>query len=168
MNKATKIIVILMIATIVIYTVIGIYRTREFEAEQNNNQSGDVLNSGDDGNISGDDANKISYEITSGDDEVVLRGVSEGIVSVTTYKFENNKLVSIILSEEITSGDDKLVDDIYNHMETDEDMMMVYSNIEKNGKIITATLKDEYVAAYGEAGKQEIYDELVNSLEISK
>jgi RNA-binding protein YhbY len=157
-----------MIITIIIYTVIGIYRTRELELEQNNTQSGDAINSGEDINISQDEQNRISYEIVSGDDEIILTGISEGIISVTTYKFEQNKLVKITLSEEITSGDEKLVENIYDHMKTDEDMLMVYSNIEKNGKVITATLKDEYVASYGEAGKKEIYDELINSLEISQ
>ena len=166
MNKPTKIVVILMITTIIIYTVVGIYRTNENGL--NNNQSGDVLNSGDDTVVSGDDENRINYEITSGDDEVVLKGVSEGFISVTTYKFENNKLISITLSEEITSGDEKLVDNIYNHMKTDENMSMVYSSIEKDGMVITAVLKEEYVDSYGEAGKKEIYDELMKSLEISK
>lgn len=168
MNKPTKIIVILMITTIIIYTVIGVYKKNESELEINNDQSGDLIDSGDDLDVSENENNRIFYEITSGDDEVVLKGVSEGLVSVTTYKFEENKLVKITLSEEITSGDESLVEDIYNHMKTDEDMLMVYSSIEKDGKIITATLKDEYVASYGEAGKEEIYEELITSLEISK
>lgn len=168
MNKLTKIIVILMITTIIIYTIIGIYRTRENELNKDNIQSGDILNSGDDVDISGDEEDRIAYEITSGDDEVVLKGVSEGMISTTTYKFNGEKLMSITLSEEITSGDDELVEKIYNHMKTDEDMLMVYSSIEKNGNIITAVLKDDYVAVYGDAGKKEIYEELMHSLELSK
>lgn len=168
MNKLTKIIVILMITTIIIYTLIGICRTRENELYKDNIQSGDILNSGDVVDISGDEADRIAYEITSGDDEVVLKGVSEGMISTTTYKFNGEKLMSITLSEEITSGDDKLVEKIYNHMKTDEDMLMVYSSIEKNGNIITAVLKDDYVAVYGDAGKKEIYEELMLSLELSK
>lgn len=166
MNKPTKIVVIMMITTIIIYTVIGIYRTNN--SDLSNNSSGDILNSGENTDVSNAEKNKISYEITSGDDEVVLRGTSEGIISITTYKFENNKLISITLSEEITSGDDNMVEKIYNHMKTDEDMSMVYSSIEKDGKVITATLRDEYVDSYGESDKKDIYDELINSLKISE
>lgn len=168
MSKPTKIIVILMITTIVIYTVVGIFKMNENELNQGDNQSGDILDSGDVELNSGEEEIKISYEITSGDDEVVLKAVSEGSISTTIYKFEEDKLISITLSEEITSGDEELVENMYNHMKTDEDMLMVYSSLEKEGKIITGVLKDEYVASYGEAGKKEIYEELMNSLKLSE
>lgn len=165
MDKPTKIIVILMIMTIIFYTLVGTLKNQESELQDNT--SGDVLNSGENTDVL-DEKNSIFYEITSGDDEIVLKGVSEGFISITTYKFQDDNLISIILSEEITSGDDELVENIYNHMKTDEDMSMVYSSIERNGMIITAVLKEEYVDSYGEAGKKEIYEELMTSLELSK
>lgn len=168
MSKPTKIIVILMITTIVIYAVVGIFKMNENELNQGDNQSGDIIDSGDVELNSGEEEIKISYEITSGDNEVVLKAVSEGSISTTIYKFEEDKLISITLSEEITSGDEELVENMYNHMKTDEDMLMVYSSLEKEGKIITGVLKDEYVASYGEAGKKEIYEELMNSLKLSE
>lgn len=167
MNKATKIIVILMITTIVLYTIVGIYKTKQNElSKENDNASGESLNSGDD--TLDEERNKISYEITSGDNEVVLKGLSEGTISITTYKFVGNKLMEIILSEEIISGDEELVEKIYNHMKEDENMSRAYSSIERNGMIITANLKSDYIDSYGEAGKEEIYNELIKSFELSE
>ena len=160
MNKVTKIVVILMITTIIIYTVIGVQRTHEIE--QNSAQSGDVLN---DNNISGDNQFDILYEITSGDNEVALRGISEGSISTTRYKFENEKLVNIILEEQITSGDNGLIENVFNYMKNDTEMSMVYSTIEMQGNTITAVLKDEYVDAYGDASKVDVYEQLVKLLE---
>lgn len=160
MNKVTKIVVILMITTIIIYTVIGVQRTHEIE--QNSAQSGDVLN---DNNISGDNQFDILYEITSGDNEVALRGISEGSISTTRYKFENEKLVNIILEEQITSGDNGLIENVFNYMKNDTEMSMVYSTIEMQGNTITAVLKEEYVDAYGDASKVDVYEQLVKLLE---
>ena len=165
MNRATKIIVILMITTIVIYVVVGVYNVRINEINQNN-ISGDQINSGED--TSNLDEDRMIYEITSGDNEVILKGISEGVIITTTYNFNDNKLISIVMNEEITSGDEIAVEKIYNHMKTDENMSMVYSNIQKDGMSITANLKDEYVASYGEATKDEIYNEIVKSLELSE
>lgn len=162
MNKATKIVVILMITTIILYTIVGVHK--KIENEQKNIQSGDVLDSGDNENLYSDNEILISYEVSSGENEVVLRGTAEGTISTTTYMFENGKLINIMFEEEITSGDDELIENIYNYMKTDEEMSLVYSSIERNGNTITTFLKDEYIDAYGDATKNEIYSELLNSI----
>ena len=77
MSKPTKIIVILMITTIVIYAVVGIFKMNENELNQGDNQSGDIIDSGDVELNSGEEEIKISYEITSGDNEVVLNKVRQ-------------------------------------------------------------------------------------------
>ena len=160
MNKATKIIVILMVMIIVLYTVVGV--SKKIENERNNISSGDILNSGD--SLLNENEIKISYEVTSGENDVVLKGTSEGSISTTTYTFENEKLVSIYMTEEITSGDSELIENIYNYMKNDEEMSMVYTTVELDGNIITAVLKEEYVDAHGDATKVDIYDSLINSL----
>ena len=157
MNKATKIVVILMITTIVLYTVVGINRKNEIE--QNNVESGDTLTSGENENEL-----EIKYEVTSGDNEIILKGISEGSISTTSCVFENEKLSSIILKEEITSGDNELIEKIFNYMQNDTEISMVYSTLEMEGNTITAILKNEYVEAYGEATKEEVYQELLNTL----
>ncbi len=161
MNKATKIVIILMITTIVLYTVIGVHK--KIENEQNSIQSADNLNSQED--ISGEGELEISYEVSSGENEVVLKGISEGSISITTYTFENEELVKIILEEKITSGDNELIENIFNYMRNDSEMSMVYSTIEMQDDTITAVLKDEYVDAYGDASKVEIYEQLLNLIE---
>ena len=168
MNKSTKIIVILMLTTIIIYIVVGIFRTNENKLKQESNQSGDLLNSGEIKDEFEKNQDRISYEIISGDSEIVVKAVSEGSISTTVFKFENDKLETITLSEEIVSGDDELINDIYNHMKSNENMAMIYTTIERNGNIITAVLKDEYVASYGEANKNEVYQELMTSLKLSE
>lgn len=162
MNKATKIVVILMITTIILYTIVGVHK--KIENEQKNIQSGDVLDSGDNENLYSDSEILISYEVSSGENEVVLIGTTEGTISTTTYIFEDGKLINIMFEEEITSGDDELIENIYNYMKTNEEMSLVYSSIERKGNIITTFLKDEYIDAYGDATKIEIYNELLNSL----
>lgn len=158
MNKATKIAVILMITTIVIYTAIGLHN--KFENEQKDLTSGDSID------LSGDTLaeNEIFYEVSSGENEVVLKGTSEGSISTTTYKFESGELVDIILEEKITSGDNELIENIFNYMRNDSEMSMVYSTIEMKDDTIIAVLKDEYVDAYGSASKVEIYEELLKLL----
>lgn len=164
MNKATKIIVIIMLVTILLYTIVGI--SKKVENERNNILSGDVINSGDT-NMQEDEV-KIYYEVSSGENEVILTGTSEGTISTTKYIFENEKLTEIVLTENIISGDDELVENIYNYMKTDKNMSEVYSSIERNGNLITAILKKEYVDAYGTSTKMDIYDELINSLSVKK
>lgn len=164
MSKGEKITVILMLTVIIIYIVIGVYNTKIDELNNDSDTSGEYLNSGD--NLETDD--KMYYKLSSGDNEIILEGFSEGIITVTTYKFENDKLVSIILTEEVTSGDDQVIENIYDYMKTDEDMAMVYSEIEKNGNIITAVLREEYVDSYGDSDKKEVYNKLKTALELSE
>ena len=161
MNKATKIIVVLMLLSIVIYIVTGV--NTKLKNEQNNDQSGDALISGD--NLEGNELD-IHYEVSSGENEVVLKGTSEGSVSITTYQFEDGILTDIILEEIITSGDAELIENIFNYMRNDTEMSMVYSTIDMEGNTITAVLRDEYVDAYGEATKVEVYEELMKSLNL--
>ena len=155
-----------MITVIILYTVIGVFRTREREFVENNPSSGDLAISGDVEQISGDSEFEISYQIFSGENEVVLKGISEGSVSTTTYEFENEKLVNIVLQEEILSGDNELVESIYNYMKNNTEMSSVYSSIDRNGNVIIAVLREEYIESYGDAGKKEIYDELMSSLKL--
>lgn len=162
MNKATKVVVILMITVIALYTIVGV--SKKIENERSNISSGDILNSGD--SFSDENQTKISYEVTSGENDVVLKATSEGSISMTKYVFENEKLVNIYLTEEIISGDEELIENVYNYMKNDEEMSTVYSTIELNGNIITAALKDEYVDAYGDATKVDIHDSLLNSLKL--
>ncbi len=166
MNKGEKVTVILMLTVIAIYIVLGVHKTRVEELNKNNEISGDSLYSGD--SLNDDEENPISYELSSGDDTIVLKAYSEGFISTTIYKFENEKLISITLEEEVTSGDDTLVENMYNYMKDDEDISMVYSEIDKNGNVITAVLREEYVDSYGDADKEEVYNKLATSLELSK
>ena len=161
MNKATKIIVVLMLLSIVIYIVTGV--NTKIKNKQNNDQSGDALISGD--NLEENELD-IHYEVSSGENEVVLKGTSEGSVSITTYQFEDGILTDIILEEIITSGDAELIENIFNYMRNDTEMSMVYSTIDMEGNTITAVLRDEYVDAYGEATKVEVYEELMKSLNL--
>ena len=159
MNTPTKIVVILMVLTISIYIVWG-FNTKS-KIEQGDTQSGDFLTSGDSINEM-----DILYEVSSGDNQIVLKGISEGSTSITTYEFQDGKLSEIILEEIITSGDAELIENIFNYMRNDTEVSMVYSTIEMEGNTITAILREEYVDAYGEATQEEIYTELINTLEI--
>ena len=159
MNTPTKIVVILMILAISIYIVWG-FNTKS-KIEQGDTQSGDLLTSGDSLNEM-----DIFYEVSSGDNKIVLKGISEGSTSITTYEFQDGKLSEIILEEIITSGDAELIENIFNYMRNDTEVSMVYSTIEMEGNTITAILREEYVDAYGEATQEEIYTELINTLEI--
>lgn len=164
MSKGEKVTVILMLTVIAIYIVIGVYNTKIDELNNDIDMSGDYLNSGDDS----ENDDKMYYKLSSGDNEIILEGFSEGIITVTTYKFENDKLVNIILTEEVTSGDNQIIENMYEYMKTDEDMAMVYSKIEKNGNVITAVLREEYVDSYGDSNKEEVYNKLKTALELSE
>ena len=73
--------------------------------------------------------------------------------------------MNIILEEQITSGDNGLIENVFNYMKNDTEMSMVYSTIEMQGNTITAVLKEEYVDAYGDASKVDVYEQLVKLLE---
>ncbi len=160
MNKEAKVVLTIMITIIVIYVAVGLFKNSNNIIDGEQNPSGDIeiTNSGD-----FDNEDLIHYEVTSGENEVILRAITSGDISTTRYIFENEKLVRITVTEEVVSGD--FIEDIYNSMKNDENFVQIYSTINLNDDIITLELKEEYVNALSSRTKIELYEELIESME---
>lgn len=161
MNKGTKVVLIIMLAIIAIYVAVGLCGDYNSTISGEQNQSGDQVEVNDSGDVIEDEL--IQYEITSGENEVILRAITSGDISTTRYIFENEKLVRITVTEEVVSGD--FIEDIYNSMKNDENFVQIYSTINLNDDIITLELKEEYVNALSSRTKIELYEELIESME---
>ncbi|MBQ8300128.1 MAG: hypothetical protein IJX99_09840 [Clostridia bacterium] len=162
MNRGTKVVLIIMLAIIAIYVAAGLCGDYNSTISGEQNQSGDQVEVNDSGDVIEDEL--IQYEITSGENEVILRAITSGDIGTTKYIFENEKLVKILVTEEVLSGD--FIQDIYNSMKTDENFVQIYSTINLEGNIITMELKEEYVNAISGRSKVELYEELMESMEI--
>lgn len=142
-----------MVALIAIYVIITVYQNHEeIENPENTQQEG----------VSGDSFSDIVYTLESGDNTVSLVATSSGERSTTDYKFENDKLSEIVITEEIFSGD--LVNEIYEGIVSNANLNQTYSSIEVQENSIIMKLKDEYVATFGERSMAEIFDEINGSL----
>lgn len=161
MTKGTKIVLIIMLAVIAIYVAIGMFGDFDTNVTDELKSSGDsneIIDSGE-----GSIEDSIYYEVTSGENEIILRAITSGDIGTTRYIFEDEKLVEILVTEEVLSGD--FAQDIYNSMKNDETFVQIYSTINLEGNVITMELKEEYVNALSGRSKVELYEELIESME---
>lgn len=161
MSKGIKVIVIIMLAVIAIYVAVGVDNVKRNQANIEMNSSGDlnqIIDSGE--NI---DELKFHYEVSSGDNELIIRAITSGDIGTTRYIYENDKLVQIVVTEEIISGD--FVEEVYNSMKNDPVFVQTYDTITLEGNIITMVLKEEYVNALVGKPKTKLYEELLEAME---
>ena len=95
MNKGTKIILILMIVMIFVYVVSGVY-SKYFST--NNSKTN---------NNTQDEKEKYTYQLTSGDNDIIL--VARSNDETTTFKYlfdESGDVYRIEIVEECASDDD--------------------------------------------------------------
>lgn len=150
-----------MLAVIAIYVAIGMFGDFDTNVTDELKSSGDsneIIDSGE-----GSIEDSIYYEVTSGENEIILRAITSGDIGTTRYIFEDEKLVEILVTEEVLSGD--FAQDIYNSMKNDETFVQIYSTINLEGNVITMELKEEYVNALSGRSKVELYEELIESME---
>ena len=150
-----------MLAVIAIYVAIGmfgVFDTNVTDELKSSGDSNEIIDSGE-----GSIEDSIYYEVTSGENEIILRAITSGDIGTTRYIFEDEKLVEILVTEEVLSGD--FAQDIYNSMKNDETFVQIYSTINLEGNVITMELKEEYVNALSGRSKVELYEELIESME---
>ncbi|MBQ6860777.1 MAG: hypothetical protein IJO08_03935 [Clostridia bacterium] len=160
MSKWAKIMVYIMLLLIVVYIVIMSFNSDEIINEENN-YSGDIVS----GEISSGD--EISYAIEKiNDNEINLIASDLNTEIITKYIFENDAVVEIYVTQEVFSGD--FVEDMYKAMQEDDEIGLVYEEIDLNGNIITMKLKQDYVNIYSGVTYEELYEDLNKSLNFSK
>ncbi len=153
MNKATKIVFIIMVIIILGYILFGVVRKNINEDNPNENLSGEMINSGDSG-----DEEKISYtlELTSGENDITITAKTSGETTTTKYIFDNDLLSRIEVTEEVTSGE--IAENMLESIKQDENVSEVYENIELKDNVITMNAKQEYVDRFSGFTKEQIYD----------
>lgn len=144
MNKGTKIILILMIVMIFVYVVSGVY-SKYFstnDSKTNNNTQ--------------DEKEKYTYQLTSGDNDIIL--VAHSKDETTTFKYlfdESGDVYRIEIVEECASDDD--AKKYYDGIKETSDISNIYSNIELENNTVTMILKQDYVDYHKQFSKEEIY-----------
>lgn len=154
MNKATKIVLIIMLIIILGYIAFGLIRNNINNNDNpNENLSGDIIDSGDSG-----DEEKVSYilELTSGENDITITAKTSGEITTTKYIFDNNVLNRIEVIEEITSGE--IAEGMLESIKQDESITEVYENIEQAENKITMNAKQEYIDRFSGFTKEQIYD----------
>ena len=160
MSKWAKIMVYIMLLLIVVYIFIMSFNSDEIINEENN-YSGDIVS----GEISSGD--EISYAIEKiNDNEINLIASDLNTEIITKYIFGNDAVVEIYVIQEVFSGD--FVEDMYKAMQEDEEIGLVYEEIDLNGNIITMKLKQDYVNIYSGVTYEELYEDLNKSLNFSE
>ena len=143
MNKGTKIILILMIVMIFAYVVSGVY-SKYFST--NDNKTNNVQ----------DEKEKYTYQLTSGDNDIIL--VAHSKDETTTFKYlfdESGDVYRIEIVEECASDDD--AKKYYDGIKETSDISNIYSNIELENNTVTMILKQDYVDYHKQFSKEEIY-----------
>lgn len=143
MNKCTKIILILMIVMIFAYVVSGVY-SKYFST--NDNKTNNVQ----------DEKEKYTYQLTSGDNDIVL--VARSNDETTTFKYlfdESGDVYRIEIVEECASDDD--AKKYYDGIKETSDISNIYSNIELENNTVTMILKQDYVDYHKQFSREEIY-----------
>lgn len=144
MNKGTKIILILMIVMIFVYVVSGVY-SKYFstnDSKTNNNTQ--------------DEKEKYTYQLTSGDNDIIL--VARSNDETTTFKYlfdESGDVYRIEIVEECASDDD--AKKYYDGIKKTSDISNIYSNIELENSTVTMILKQDYVDYHKQFSREEIY-----------
>lgn len=144
MNKGTKIILILMIVMIFVYVVSGVY-SKYFstnDSKTNNNTQ--------------DEKEKYTYQLTSGDNDIIL--VARSNDETTTFKYlfdESGDVYRIEIVEECASDDD--AKKYYDGIKKTSDISSIYSNIELENNTVTMILKQDYVDYHKQFSREEIY-----------
>lgn len=143
MNKGTKIILILMIVMIFAYVVSGVY-SKYFST--NDNKTNNVQ----------DEKEKYTYQLTSGDNDIIL--VARSNDETTTFKYlfdESGDVYRIEIVEECASDDD--AKKYYDGIKKTSDISNIYSNIELENNTVTMILKQDYVDYHKQFSREEIY-----------
>lgn len=157
MSEKTKVIVAIMLSIIIIYIVWMIaFPVEKVEDDQNKIESGEI--------ISGEEELKYSINRVS-DTQLNLVTANEYTLTTTQYFFENDIVSSVIITEEIVSGD--FAEEVYEGIKADEQLSQIYNDIKVEGNVVTMTLKEDYVNIYAGLTYEELYEELNNSLKIS-
>lgn len=144
MNKGTKIILILMIVMIFVYVVSGVY-SKYFstnDSKTNNNTQ--------------DEKENYTYQLTSGDNDIIL--VARSNDETTTFKYlfdESGDVYRIEIVEECASDDD--AKKYYDGIKKTSDISNIYSNIELENNTVTMILKQDYVDYHKQFSREEIY-----------
>lgn len=144
MNKGTKIILILMIVMIFVYVVSGVY-SKYFST--NNSKTN---------NNTQDEKEKYTYQLTSGDNDIIL--VARSNDETTTFKYlfdESGDVYRIEIVEECASDDD--AKKYYDGIKKTSDISNIYSNIELENNTVTMILKQDYVDYHKQFSREEIY-----------
>ena len=160
MNKGSKIAVYIMLFSILAYVVVMSIKPGKTINEENNN-SGDIVS----GEISSAAEDEYAVEKIS-DSEIDLIASNENMEIITKYVFENDMVAEIYVVQEIFSGD--FVEDMYEAMQKDEEIGLVYDDIVLEGNVITMKLKQDYVNIYEGVTYEELYDDLNKSLNLSE
>ena len=144
MNKGTKIILILMIVMIFVYVVSGVY-SKYFST--NNSKTNNNIQ---------DEKEKYTYQLTSGDNDIIL--VARSNDETTTFKYlfdESGDVYRIEIVEECASDDD--AKKYYDGIKKTSDISNIYSNIELENNTVTMILKQDYVDYHKQFSREEIY-----------
>lgn len=145
MNKGTKITLVVMLVIIFTYVVTGVYskyfaingnRVNDTESEKNKKS--------------------YTYQLTSGDDNIIL--VASSNDETTTFKYlfdESGDVYRIEIIEECASEAD--AKKYYDGINETSDISNIYSNIDLESNTVTMILKQDYVDYHKQFSKEEIY-----------
>ena len=159
MSEKTKIVVTLMFSIIIIYIAWMIAFPGDVAEEKPSE-----INSGEEVNKNNEE-NEYTISRVS-DTQLDLITENEYTKTTTRYLFENDKVTSVIIVEEILSGD--LADEVFNGIKANEEMSQIYSDIKLEENVVTMILKEDYVNVYEGLNYEQLYQELTNSLKISQ
>ncbi len=143
MNKGTKITLVVMLVIIFVYVMSGVY-SKYFST--NDNKTNNVQ----------DEKEKYTYQLTSGDNDIIL--VARSNDETTTFKYlfdESGDVYRIEIVEECASDDD--AKKYYDGIKKTSDISNIYSNIELENNTVTMILKQDYVDYHKQFSKEEIY-----------
>lgn len=143
MNKGTKITLVVMLVIIFVYVMSGVY-SKYFSTNDNKT------------NNTQDEKEKYTYQLTSGDNDIIL--VARSNDETTTFKYlfdESGDVYRIEIVEECASDDD--AKKYYDGIKKTSDISNIYSNIELENNTVTMILKQDYVDYHKQFSKEEIY-----------
>lgn len=143
MNKGTKITLVVMLVIIFVYVMNGVY-SKYFST--NDNKTNNVQ----------DEKEKYTYQLTSGDNDIIL--VARSNDETTTFKYlfdESGDVYRIEIVEECALDDD--AKKYYDGIKETSDISNIYSNIELENNTVTMILKQDYVDYHKQFSKEEIY-----------
>lgn len=155
MNKATKIVLTIMICIIVIYIGVGVFSKYKDFFVKDVSQSSNIHSTND---------RTITYYLTSGDSDITLTAYTDDEITKTKYIYnDENKIEEIEVIEEVEN--EEIAKKIFDSIKKDSNINQMYSEINLEGSTIIMYLKQDYIDYNNEFTREELYkkqEEIVN------